>query len=150
MRAPPGRPSEGGTLLELLLVVGLLAILLGIAATPVAAMLDRIAVRSAAAALGRGLARARVLAQSRGGAVVVIDPRTRRYWIETGGAPAADSLVLLSAPGTVQVPGGSTAAVRIGFSPLGLGEVASRTFVFRLGRAEAHLTVSSFGRVRVW
>lgn len=150
MRTPLRRPGSGGTLLELLLVLGLIAIVAGVAAPQIAQMLDRIAVRSAAATLGRGIARARVVALSRSGSTVVMDPAGRRYWIETAPGVAGDTVTLLGAPGTVQVIGGSTGPVRIRFSALGLGEVASRSFLFRLGRAEAHLTVSSYGRVRLW
>ena len=144
------RNSPGYTLFELIIVLGLLGLLLGLAAPPVARALAWARVRTARDVVAMGTARARALAVARGGAELVLDLPRARAWIEAPDTATPPELVgdarwlRLSADGA----GGDT--VRIGYDDLGLGRMAGRTLRFRSGSAEARLTVSAYGRVRTW
>src|SRR5690606_8447941 len=147
-----GRPSSGTTLIELLFTLGLLAVLAGLAYSPLRRGMDQLAVRSARDALAAGGARARAAAISRGGAALVVDVAGARFWIETadGGAvaPPVDLGRLYGV--RLEVAGAADSPVRLAFDGRGLGRVANRTFSVRRGSAIAGLTLSTYGRPRAW
>ena len=138
------------TLIELACTLMLIAVLLGLAAPPLGRALAWTRVRAARDVVAAEAARARSLAVARGGADLVLDLRHARAWLTapdtvTPPVEVADQRVVrLSADGA----DGDT--VRIAFDALGLGRVASRTLRFRAAAAEARLTLSSYGRVRLW
>lgn len=142
----------GYSLTELILVVALTGMLIGLATMPMRPVLDRYAVRTARDALATAVARTRATAVARGGAILVVEPAagTANTFTIAGdpvGAPVdlgGVYRVKLSADGR------SAEVIELYFDGLGIGRVANRTFRFRRGEAEAGLTLSSYGRVRVW
>lgn len=142
--------SRGHTLLELCVVLALLALLIGLAAPPVRRAIALARVHAARDLMWSQLARARALAVARGGAGLVLDAARAQAWIEA--ADTSTGVAALAEAGTVAitVDGAQIDRVRIEFDGLGLGRIASRTLRFRSGGVEAGLTLSSYGRVRVW
>lgn len=144
--------TRGTTLLELALVLSILGVLLGISYPVLRRGADGIAARGARDALGMGVARARVVAVARGGAALVVDLPGARFWIEsvagdTVGVPV-DLAVRYGVRLTTDGSGAERVALR--FDGLGIGRVVNRTFHLRRGNAEAHLTLSAYGRPRTW
>lgn len=138
------------TLVELAIALLCLAVLLGLAAPPLRRALAWTRVRAARDVVAAQAARARALAVARGGAELVLDLRHARAWLAaadtaTPAIPVADErLVRMSADGA------DSDTLRIAFDGVGLGRVASRTLRFRTAGAEARLTLSGYGRVRLW
>lgn len=102
------------------------------------------AARETVAAL---VSRARALAVASGAAELTLIPDSGVARLSVG-----DSLVRFESIGaderaSVSSPGADGEIV-LAFDALGLGRVASRTLTFRVGKAEARLIVSSYGRVR--
>jgi hypothetical protein len=90
--------------------------------------------------------RARMEAVARGGARILLrsSPASIELW-------SGDSLVSVSTPGEaygveMALSSGRDRA-ELAFDPLGLGQIASQTLLFRRDLAEAGLVISSFGRV---
>lgn len=138
----------GYTLIELITVMAVLAMLLGVAVPPALRWRDAAAVRSARDEFAAGLAWTRVAAASHGGATLVLDPATGRFWTRTAGrdAPPTD----LGAQYGVHVDPGTTGPVVFHYDALGIGRLTNRTVRLRRGSAEAGVTVSAYGRYRRW
>jgi len=81
---------------------------------------------------------------------MVVDMSRAESWIEA--SDTTTPIVAMADGGLVAigVDGAAAGRVTIAYDGLGLGRVASRTFRFRSGPAEARLTISSYGRVRSW
>jgi len=140
----------GHTLLELSVVLLIVGILLGAGLPPLRRAYGWVQARSARDAAAMQAARARALAVARGGADLVVDLRHARVWIEASdtslpAVPLGDERRL-----TIAADGTPADTARIGWDGLGIGRIASRTLRFRVGTAEARLTVSGYGRVRTW
>ena len=145
----PGGMRHGYTLVELIVVMAILAMLLGIVLPATARWRHAAAVRAARDELAAGLAWTRIAAASHGGASLVLDPPTGRFWTRT--ADGRDSeLVDLKARYGVRVDSGSEDPVVFPYDALGIGRLANRTVYVRRGDATAGLTVSSYGRYRRW
>jgi len=143
--------AHGFTLAELAIALVVLGSLLGAAAVPFGRMLDRYAARAARDALAAGIAHARAAAIASGGAELVIDVRAARYDIRITGAPSPAPVDLWAQYRVaVSVDGQSADSVVLRFDALGIGRTTGRTFRIRRGRAEAGLTVATYGRVRRW
>jgi Tfp pilus assembly protein FimT len=145
------RPS-GLTLLEALVVLGLLATILAAASPALLRQLDRYAVVGAREALAGAAARARAVAVAAGGASLVLDVPAGRAWIETTAGDTIGDAVHLNTVYGVQtrVVGSSAQRVALGFDGLGIGRLANRTIRFERGEAAAGLTISAYGRIRRW
>ena len=142
---------HGFTLIELATALVVLGILVGAAAVPFSRMLDRYAARAARDALAAGIAHARAAAIANGGADLVIDLRAARYDVRVPGAPPAAPVDLRAQYRVALSADGQPAdSLVLRFDALGVGRMTSRTFRFRRGRAEAGLTVATYGRVRRW
>src|SRR5690606_16721471 len=142
---------HGFTLAELMIVLVVLGLLIGAAAVPFGRTLDRYAARAARDALAAGIAHARASAVANGSADLVIDVRTARYGIRVRGAPPAAPVDLRAQYRVaLSVDGQPADSVVLRFDALGVGRMTGRTFRFRRGRAEAGLTVATYGRVRRW
>jgi prepilin-type N-terminal cleavage/methylation domain-containing protein len=140
-------PGSGFSLLELTVALTLVAVLCGLGAPLWRVTVDRWAVRSVRDRAAIALHRARLEARRWGGANLEIDAEAGSLRLLR--APS-DSLIWEdSSPGDhrvrVVLPRGA-GATTLTFDALGLGVVASRTLLFRRGRAEARLIVSSRGR----
>lgn len=142
----------GTTLLELILVLSILGVLLGISYPAFRRGLDGLAVRGARDELGTGVARARVVALTRGGATLIVDLGAARFWVETAAGDTVGVPVDLAARYGVRVTttGASTDRVALRFDGIGVGRLANRTFQLRRGDSLAHLTLSTYGRPRPW
>ena len=141
--------SRGFSLLELLLVLALLGILLGVSLPPTARWRDAMAVRAAREDLAAGISWTRLVASTRGGAVLVLDPATARFWTTTTTGGAERQVDLRERYG-VRLDVGPSEAVSLRFDALGIGRIASRRISIYRGRAEAGLVVSAYGRMRRW
>jgi prepilin-type N-terminal cleavage/methylation domain-containing protein len=141
---------EGFTLIEMVAVLGMLGIILGIAAPPVLRWRDAAAVHSARDELAAVLALTRVAAVSHGGASLWVDATTGRVWIASrGGAPVIPTLDLAGRYG-IDLETGSPAPVELRYDAFGIGRIASRTLTLRRHHARAGLTISAYGRYRRW
>ena len=143
------RTTRGFTLLELLVVLGLTAVLLALAFPGAARWRDAAATRAARDELASALARTRVAAVAHGGASLWVDPGAAAFWTSTA-AGLVETPVDLGERYGVSVDPGAAAAVEIRFDGLGLGRLSNRTVVVRRGGAERGVTVSAYGRVRRW
>lgn len=140
----------GHTLPELLGALLLVAVLAALAVPGLRYLEGAVAARAARDALVGVFARARAIAAARGGATVVLDQAARRVWIEDDRG-AGSALELGEGFGvTLAVDGRADDPVRLRFDGLGIGRVTSRTVRLRRSGAEARVTLSSYGRVRVW
>ena len=138
---------SGVTLPELLIALSLIGVLITLALPTVRDGLNALAARAARETAFVIFSRARVIALQNGGATVEVD--TRR-----------DVMMIRVADGTVQhvqhfsntdlILEGNDATAALRYDAHGLGRMMSRTIWFRSSRAQAGLTVSSFGRVRKW
>lgn len=143
--------SPGTTLVEAIFALTLLGVLAGLFVPTLRAALDRVASAGARDALLVAVARARAVAIARGGATLVVDVSTARFWIDAVDGTRVDPPVDLAAEYGVTLAvdgGGERLALR--FDGLGLGQVANRTIRVRRGEAESRLTLSSYGRPRPW
>lgn len=140
---------DGYTLLELLIVLGVLGALLGITFPRAGHWLDRAAVHSARDELGAALALTRISAVSHGGATLVLDPGSGQLSIIAGSARAGEMTDLARRYG-VTVSAGTEDLVLFRYDALGIGRLTSRTVRFQRRSAEAGLTVSAYGRYRRW
>ncbi|MBI4546039.1 MAG: type II secretion system protein [Gemmatimonadetes bacterium] len=144
------RPA-GTTLVELLVVIGLLGILAASSIPSVARWLDAYTVRAARDALLAGLARARASAVARGHATFVIEVDRARFWAESDGDTVAAPVDLAADYGVrLETEGAPLERLELAFDALGLGRMAARTLHLRRGRAEAGIAISSYGRARPW
>jgi prepilin-type N-terminal cleavage/methylation domain-containing protein len=145
---PPLSPRRGFSLLELVLVLAVLSLLLLVALPRLSAVLDSIAVESAAQRVAALHARARITA--------VIENRVVVYGI------AADSLRLGVVAGgdtawRAATPGPAAAGVtltgptrRVLWSPVGVAlGVSNGTWVLARGSARRAVVVSRLGRLRI-
>jgi len=139
----------GTTLIELLVVMAVLAMLLGIALPSAGRWRDESAVRAARDELAAGLAIARAAAPGHGGASLVLDPQSGRFWIRTDDGRVFEPVGLGDRYG-VRVDPGVAGPVIFRYDGLGIGRLTSRTVHVRRGRAEAGITVSAYGRYRRW
>lgn len=120
--------------------------------------LDRMAVTGAREAVVGLVARARSEALLRGGADVVVSEAPGRARVEVteeeargGGEPVRRVVArvdLAERFGIEVEVAGRAGRATLHFDGLGLGTMASRSFRFRRGGAEARLVVSGYGRVR--
>ena len=127
------------------MVLGLLSLLLSLSLPLGRRTLDLWTVRAVRDQALAALHLTRMEARSRGGAVLEVDGVAG-----TLAALASDSVLWVRRePGeagvSISLPDGSLRTA-VSFDALGLGVVASRTLVFRRGRAEARLVISSRGR----
>lgn len=139
-------------MLELVLVLSILGVLLGISYPALRRGLDGVAARGARDALGLGVARARVVALARGGAVLVVDLPGARFWVEAAAGDTVGAPVDLAARYGVRltIDGSGAERIALRFDGLGIGRVTNRTFHLRRGGVEARLTLSAYGRPRAW
>jgi type II secretory pathway pseudopilin PulG len=139
-------------LLELAVVLSILGVLVGLAYPSLRRGLDGIAARGARDALGMGVARARAAAVARGGAALIVDIQGARFWVEAAAGDTVGRPVDIGKRYGVRLAleGAPAERVALRFDGLGIGRVTNRTFQVRRGRAEAHLTLSAYGRPRVW
>lgn len=156
--SPPARsrrgryaPRLGATLADLVVAMALMALAAVAAVPPARHALDALAARAAANALVAGVLRARTTAVGAGGAALVVAVESARFWVEDAAGRRVGDVVDLTAEYGVRLSiSGGAGRVRIGFSSLGIGGFASGTFrVFR-GSALRRVTISSYGRARVW
>jgi prepilin-type N-terminal cleavage/methylation domain-containing protein len=139
---------RGYTLIELIVVMALLGVLLAMALPPMLRWRDAAAVRSARDELAAGLAWTRVAAATHGGAALVLDPATGRFWTRAHGRDAGS--VDLAARYGVRLDPGTPDPVVFYYDALGIGRLSNRTIRVRRGRAEGGVTVSAYGRYRRW
>jgi prepilin-type N-terminal cleavage/methylation domain-containing protein len=146
------RRTSGHTLPELLIVLAVLAIAASITAPRVRGGLDVYAVRAARDATAAVLGQARALALARGSAVVVLDGAVGQVFLEAPAGRAIGAPVDVSALFHVDVEsdGAPASTVTLRFDALGIGRFSNHTLRFHRGGAEAHLTLSSYGRPRRW
>jgi hypothetical protein len=99
-----------------------------------------------------GVARARSAAVARGGAALVVDLAGARFWVEAAAGEVVGVPVDLAEHYGVRVAvdGAPAERITLRFDGLGIGRITNRTFHLRRGRAEAHLTLSAYGRPRIW
>jgi len=141
---------SGFTLIELIAVLATLGIALAIATPTVGRAIDRYAVRSARDAVATELARTRMLARAHGGAALVLDAREGTVWVRS---PGGDTLALPTHvtavyDARIELSGADTAAVA--YDRFGIGRMANRTVRLVRHSADARLTISAYGRVRLW
>ncbi len=127
-------------------MLAVIAAVCAVAVPPFQRRLDRLAVAAAARTLLAACDRARMAGLESGGAELVVDASAGRVWVEATVIASPDTLPL----GDVAVDVSGASPVRIRYSALGLGVVASRTFVLHRGSAQARVTLSGYGRARVW
>lgn len=139
--------DRGLTVLELLFFLALLS--LGVASFLPALrhQRDRLAVAGAREAVAGVIARGRAEARARGGATVVLRASPPGAWVEREDGGVAVLGSDLASFGVELGLGGEAPEARLRYDALGVGRVASRTLVFRRGRAEGALVVASYGRV---
>lgn len=140
---------RGHTLLELSAVLALIALAGSAFLSAAHGLRDRSAVVAAREEVAGLLAQARVTAVARGGATVHVSAAEGRAWLEAGGMTER-RLDLSREPGVEVVLSRGRDQAEVAFDALGLGRVASETFRFRRGEAQATLVVSGYGRVRRW
>jgi len=138
--------ERGYTLLEILAALAILAVGASMALAPLRRQLDGAAVEASIRLTQSQLARARGEARFRGEGGLVVDGEAGVLRLVGGDAVVLDS-IRLSALHRVSVDTGSREPVSIRFDALGVGRVASRTLLFRRGRVEERLVISSYGRV---
>ena len=144
-----GPPMRGGyTLLELTIVIVVMMVAISSTLPGLQGLRDRLAVLQAREALVGSVAWARRSAQGHQGAWVRVVPDSAllRWGLENEFQGFRD----LGRELGVSLEGTSGGAFTLRFDDLGLGQVASRTIVFRRGSAEAGVSLSSYGRVRRW
>ena len=146
------RLRPGLTLLELLLQLCILAILLGMAAPSLRRTADRWAVVACRDELAALLRRTRAGAVALGGARLELDLAAG---VVRGVSAAEERIVAPRALGDeyrvrIRAEGAAAGTVVIAFDRLGIGRLANRTIRIRRGREEAGITISAYGRVRVW
>lgn len=141
---------SGYTLVELIAVLAAIGIALAIAAPSMRRTLDRYAVRSARDAVAMELARTRLLARAHGGASLVLDARNGIGSVRgSGGDPLKDPVRLFDVYHARIDLGGADSTV-VEYDRLGIGRMANRSVRVVRGDAEARLTISAYGRVRLW
>jgi Tfp pilus assembly protein FimT len=140
--------KTGTSLIELLVALTLLAGILAIALPPAGRWRDAAAVRGARDELAAALSWTRMAAAARGGATLVLDPTSGRFWTEQEGRHWR--IVDLAGHYGVRIETGTSRPVAFRYDGLGIGRVASRTVRIHRSGAEAGITVSSYGRVRRW
>ncbi len=140
--------SRGYTLVEMIVVTALLGVLLAIALPPTLRWRDAAAVRSARDELAAGLAWTRVAAASHGGATLLLDPVTGRFWTRTAGRNG--EAVDLTGRYGVRVDPGTEEEVAFHYDALGIGRLTNRTVRIHRGAAEGGVTVGAYGRYRRW
>ena len=135
----------GATVLELLVVLGLMGLLVALAGTAVGAAADRIAVRSAQNALAHWIGVARHTARATGGARLRVELDSSRVVLLP---PAGASEVLsLGREFGVRIDASGSRTPELRFDAMGVGRFASRTFHLARGSAARSVVVSSYGRV---
>jgi type II secretory pathway pseudopilin PulG len=139
------RRPTGVTLVELVVVLGMLASVTAVAIPRFLAFQDRLAARGAASLLTRALLDARHLAARLGTRTAVrIDTSSALVTVQTAGGPLARHDLLGIFGVTVSATRDSVA-----YLPDGLGYGASNArFVVTRGAAAETVTVSRIGRVR--
>jgi prepilin-type N-terminal cleavage/methylation domain-containing protein len=140
--------NPGYTLVELIVTMAVLCVLLAVAFPPALRWRDAAAVRSARDELAAGLGWTRVAAASHGGASLVLDPVTGRFWTRTAGG--ASPVVDLCGRYGVDIDPGTESPVVFEYDALGIGRLTNRTVRIRRGDVEAGVTVSAYGRYRRW
>lgn len=139
--------DRGFTFVELLLFLVLLSLGAASFLPALRHQRDRLAVAGAREAVAGVIARGRAEARARGGAAVVLRASPPGAWVEGRDGDVAVLGSDLVSFGVQLELGGEAEEVRLRYDALGVGRVASRTVVFRRGRAEAALVVASYGRV---
>lgn len=141
---------SGYTLVELIAVLAAIGIAVAIAAPAMRRALDRHAVRAARDAVAMELARTRLLARAHGGAALVLDASNGISTVRgSGGETLTDPLRLFDVYHARIDVGGADSAV-VTYDRLGIGRMANRSIRLVRGDAEARLTISAYGRVRLW
>lgn len=143
--------SHGTTLVELTLALGILGLLIGLAAAPISRARDVFAVRAARDAIVAASSRARAYAVHHGGAELRVDAATGAITVSTRDA-AVTEVSRLPAEVAVQVKlQGTTATVAIiPYDALGIGRLANRTISLQRGSTSGGVTFSAYGRPRPW
>jgi type II secretory pathway pseudopilin PulG len=136
----------GYTLIELVLVLVVSAFGLSLLVPTARVRADRLAAVGAREALIGLVASARSRALARGGSALILDEATASAWLEADGS-VTDS-VALGGDFDVEVSLlGSRTRATLRFDALGIGRVASQSVLFRRGRSDARVVVSSYGGV---
>ncbi len=145
MRLAPLGMQNGATLLELLLVVGLVGLVSGILLPATGNARDRVAVRSAQDAFATAVRTARLSAPAAGGARLRVDLDSSRVALIRTGRP--DQVLSLSNEFGVTLDARGARQPELRFDRVGLGRFTSRTFTLRRGSAVRTVVVSAYGRV---
>jgi prepilin-type N-terminal cleavage/methylation domain-containing protein len=138
---------KGYSLLEVTLVLTLLGVLISAVGPPFSAWLDRWSVLLARDRLVSVLGHARAIAQVRGGSELFVDVGEGLATVDVPGARVWE--IGLTGDGVALSLLSGRDSTRIRFDALGIGRIASQTFLLRRGAAEARVVVSALGRVRV-
>lgn len=138
---------RGVTLPELLIALSLIGILASIAIPNLQTSLDALAVRTARETAFALFSRARVIALQNGGASLELDAAHNVITIRSASGARRHEQFFTNADLILE---GNDATVVLRYDAHGLGRMMSRTVSFRMRRAVAGLTISSFGRVRKW
>lgn len=142
--------AAGYTLVELLAVLVAIGITLLIVTPSVRRAIDRHAVNAARNAVATELARTRLIARARGGAVLVLDANRGSASIRS---PRGDTLaapVPVSAIYNARIDLAGADSTAVVYDRLGIGRMANRTVRLVRNDADARLTISAYGRVRLW
>ena len=137
--------KSGFTIIELCVVLVLMGIGASVLLPQARRQRDRMAVLAAREATVGHIARTRREARLSGGASLAVRGSGGVLWIESGGV-SRDTLEIEEDFGVDMEVAAATATIP--FDALGVGRVASRSFVFTRGDARAGLVVSAYGRVR--
>ena len=139
--------NRGFTLIEVAVALTLLGLTFATLLPAARLQRDRSAVLAAREVVVGVVARTRARARIQGWAVTVLEVSPPEVRIEV-----ADSVIqrhrFMQFPGVELSLSGGRQSVRLRFDALGIGRVASQTITLRRGRAEAGLTLSSYGRIR--
>lgn len=137
---------RGYTLLEMVLVLSLVAVAVGMAAPMLRRYRDDIAVAGAREATAGLVRTARWVAVEEGRAVLRFNPATERVTLLATGNVV--DVVDLEARWGVDLAVAGNAPLEVGFGPLGIAVVASRSLRFQRGQSRAELVISASGRMR--
>lgn len=135
------------SLIESIFVLMLTALLIGIAAAPIAHTRDVLAVRGARAELAALVAVTRSTAIAVGGATLIIDIEAGSAWVERSGTRAGDVQHIAERHGVELASNRGRLELR--YDALGIGRMSSAVVRVASGRVTGIITISAYGRARV-
>jgi prepilin-type N-terminal cleavage/methylation domain-containing protein len=139
----------GFTLYELLIALTLLGVLLSFALPAIRSTTDMLAARAARELAFAVFSRARAIALQHGGAEIELSGARDRITLRRASGAIEYEAHFTGQGVDLSLDGAADSAV-LRYDAHGLGRMMSRTIRFTARRAQAGLTVSSFGRVRRW